>query len=107
MKRNYILTIDDCWVGKGAAWEMGVKMNEFSKLTGKDIYYEHQGYNGKNGSNYISIVSPEYNSPLGELAIEVKGYRDAIKEITKLINNYKNYGVLFDYEVRAIIASNS
>ncbi len=103
MKRNYTLTIDDCWSRKGVAWEMGSKMDEFNKLTGKGIYYAHQN----KGGNWIYIASPEYNIPLGVLAIEVKGYRDAIKEITKLIENYKNYGVLFDYEVRAIKAWNA
>ena len=99
MKRDYTLTIDDCWSRKGVAWEMSRKMNEFNKLTGKEIYYEHQN----NGSNWLYIESPECSS-LGVLAIEVKGYRDAIKEISKLIDNYKNYNVVFDFEVRAIIA---
>jgi len=101
MKKNYKLTAYECQYMTGKRYEMGLKMFELEQLTGYPSYYERQGYNGTNGSNWIVVCvgNPAYNKGDG-IPIEVYGYNDAIGVLGQLVTNYIEQGALFNWEVK-------
>lgn len=101
MKRDYTLTANECQFMTGKRFEMGRKMYDIEQLTGYPAYYERQGYNGIDGTNWIvvGVGNPAYNKGEG-IPINVYGYNDAIDTLEQLMNNYKETGVLFHWEVK-------
>ena len=101
MKRDYTLTANECQYMTGKRYEMGLKMFELEQLTGYPAYYERQGYNGIDGSNWIvvGVGNPAYNKGDG-FPIGVEGYNDAIDVLGQLVTNYIEHGALFHWEVK-------